>query len=199
MTNDILEFLRQRGIVRAREAVAAGFPRNRLADLARAGDILRLSRGVYTLPGLHLDRNFELVEVQKRIPHAVFCLISALNFHDLTTQIPHSIWVAIPRGAWRPAPWGPALQITSLAPGAYEFGIQQHDVDGSTISVYSPAKTVADCFRFRNLVGLDVALEALREAWRARLVTVDELMAAAWVNRVEKVMRPYMEAVVGFP
>lgn len=196
MTLDIFEFLRRHGIVRAREAVAAGFPRNRLADLARAGDILRLSRGVYTLPGLHFDRNFELVEVQKRIPTAVFCLISALNFHEFTTHIPHSIWVAIPRGAWRPAPWGPNLQITSLFPGAYEFGIQQHDVDGSTINVYSPAKTVADCFRFRNLVGLDVALEALKEAWRGRLITVDDLMAAARVNRVEKVMLPYMEAVV---
>jgi predicted transcriptional regulator of viral defense system len=196
MTDDIFKFMRQRGVVRAREAVVAGFPRNRLASLARAGDILRLSRGVYTLPGLHLDQNFELAMVQKRIPHAVFCLISALSFHDLTTQIPHGFWIAIPRGSSRPTPWGPKLYISTLSPKAYGFGIEDYDIDGSTIRVYSPAKTVADCFKFRNQVGLDIAMEALKDAWRQRLATVDELAAAARINRVERVMRPYVETVV---
>jgi len=196
MADDIFKFMRQRGVVRAREAVAAGFSRNRLADLARAGDIIRLSRGVYALPEMHLDRNFELVEVQKRIPHAVFCLISALSFHELTTQIPHGFWIAIPRGSSRPTPWGPKLFISTLSPEAYSFGIEEHNIDGSTIRVYSPAKTVADCFKFRNQVGLDIAMEALKDAWRERLVTVDELVAAARINRVERVMRPYVETVV---
>jgi len=196
MNHDIFEFMKQRGVVRAREAAAAGFPRNLLADLARAGDILRLSRGVYTLDGLHLDRSFQMVEVQKRVPHAVFCLISALSFHELTTQIPHESWIAIPRGTSRPTPWGAGLHITTLSPGPYAFGVEEHEIDGSTIRVYSPAKTVADCFRFRNEVGLDVALEALKEAWRDRRATVDELMAAARTDRVERVMRPYVETVV---
>jgi predicted transcriptional regulator of viral defense system len=143
-----------------------------------------------------VTENSSLAEVAKRLPHAVVCLISALSYHEITTQIPHEIWLTIPRGSWRPDVEYPPLNLTYVSGPAYSFGIQEHVINGVAVKIYSPAKTVADCFKFRNKVGLDVAIEALREAWRSRKVTMDELVEAAGVDRVSKIMRPYLEATV---
>jgi predicted transcriptional regulator of viral defense system len=148
------------------------------------------------LPNAPVTEHSSLAEIAKRFPHAVVCLLSALSFYEITTQIPHKIWITVPRGAWKPDVDYPPLSLTYVSGDAYSFGIQEHDINGVIVKIYSPAKTVADCFKFRNKVGLDVAIEALREVWRSRKASVDELLEAARIDRVLKVMRPYLEATV---
>ncbi|HEC43632.1 MAG TPA: hypothetical protein ENI20_12475 [Bacteroides sp.] len=114
----------------------------------------------------------------------------------MTTQIPHEIWIAVPRDTWRPSMDYPPLHYTVLTENVYNFGIQEVNINGTIVKIYSPAKTIADCFKFRNIVGVDVAIEALREVWRSRKATMDELAEAAEVNRVSRIMRPYLEAIV---
>ena len=123
------------------------------------------------------------------------CLLSALQFHNLTTQIPHRVWIAIENKNWKPEFDYPLLDVVRSSGRAFSFGVEQHEVNRVPVKVYSPAKTVADCFKFRNKIGLDVAMEALRETWRSRKATMDELWEAAKVCRVANVMRPYLEAV----
>jgi len=192
----ILELARGKGIIRAEDVEALGISRNYLYRMHKEGLLEKSAVGLYTLPESPVTENSSLVEVSKRLPHAVVCLISALSYHEITTQIPHEIWLTIPRGSWRPAVAYPPLNLTYVSGPAYSFGIQEHVINGVTVKIYSPAKTVADCFKFRNKVGLDVAIEALREAWRSRRVTMDELVEAAGVDRVSKIMRPYLEATV---
>ena len=136
-----------------------------------------------------------LIEVCQRVPKAVLCLLSALQFHEIGTQLTHDVWVALPEATQTPAPGYPALRVTRLRGAAYSEGIQTLTEHGAPIRVYSPAKTVTDCFKFRNKIGLDVALEALKDAWRSRKVTMAELSHFARINRVESVMQPYLEAV----
>jgi len=158
--------------------------------------IERTARGLYRIPGALSTEHGVLIEVAKRVPKGVVCLLSALRFHDLTTQNPHEVWITVPRGGWRPQMDYPPLNLTYVSGKSYTFGIREHTVQGIAIKVYTPAKTVADCFKFRNKVGLDVAIEALREVWRSRLASMDELTEAANVCRVFTVMRPYLEATV---
>ena len=136
-----------------------------------------------------------LIGVCQRVPNAVLCLLSALQWHEIGTQLPHEVWIALPEGTQAPALGYPALRITRLRGAAYSDGIQTVTEHGAPIRVYSAAKTVTDCFKFRNKIGLDVALEALKDAWRSRKVTMDELGHFAKINRVERVMQPYLEAV----
>ena len=192
----VLEIAKKKGIIRASDVEAAGISRNYLYRLCRERLLVKNARGLYTLPEAPVTEHSALAEIAKRIPHAVVCLVSALSFHGITTQIPHEIWLAVPRGSWRPNIDYPPLNLTYISGDAYSFEVQEHDINGVIIKVYSPAKTVADCFKFRNKVGLDVALEALREAWRSRKATMDELVEAARINRVSKIMRPYIEAIV---
>ena len=126
----------------------------------------------------------------------MICLISALEFHHMTTQIAHSVWIAIENKKWEPKFEYPPLEIVRFSSPAFRFCVEEHEVDRVTVKIYSPAKTVADCFKFRNKVGLDVSLEALRETWRSRKATMGELWEAAKVCRVANVMRPYLEAVI---
>ena len=128
-------------------------------------------------------------------PSPPFPLISALQFHNLTTQIAPQVWIAIENKSWEPSFDYPPLEIVRLTGPAFSFGVEEHKIDRITVKVYSPAKTVADCFKFRNKIGLDVAMEALRETWRSRKATMDELWEAAKVCRVANVMRPYLEAI----
>ena len=160
------------------------------------GLLRRNARGLYSLPEAPTTERALFAEIVKRVPRAVVCLLSALLFHEITTQLPREIWLAVPRGSWRPNIVYPPLILTYLSGEAYSFGIEKYDVGGVEVKVYSPAKTVADCFKFRNKVGLDVAIEALREVWRSRKATADELFRAAEINRVARTMRPYMEAIV---
>ncbi len=192
----ILELAREKGIIRAEDVEAMGISRNYLYRMHKEGLLEKSAVGLYTLPEAPVTENSSLAEIAKRLPHAVVCLISALSYHGITTQIPHDIWLTIPRGSWRPDVEYPPLNLTYVSGPAYSFGIQEHVLNGVAVKIYSPAKTVADCFKFRNKVGLDVAIEALREAWRSRKVTMDELVEAAGIDRVSKIMRPYLEATV---
>ena len=192
----ILELARIKGIIRAEDVETVGISRNYLYRMHKEGLLEKSAVGLYALPEAPVTENWSLVEISKRMPQAVACLISALSYHMITTQIPHEIWLAIPRGSWRPEVEYPPLNLIYVSEPAYSFGVQEHVINGVTVKIYSPAKTVADCFKFRNKVGLDVAIEALREAWRSRKVTIGELVEAAEINRVSKIMRPYLEATV---
>jgi predicted transcriptional regulator of viral defense system len=195
-TKQVLDIARKKGIIRASDIEAAGISRNYLYILCKAEQLLKTARGLYTLPDAPVTEHSAFAEVAKRIPNSIICLISALSFHGLTTQIPHEVWIAVPRGSWRPDIEYPPLNLTYVSGNAYLFGAREHDINGVAVKVYSPAKTVADCFKFRSKVGLDVAIEALRETWRSRKASMDELMEAAKICKVSKVMRPYLEATV---
>ncbi|MBT3226868.1 MAG: transcriptional regulator [Deltaproteobacteria bacterium] len=192
----VLKIAKEKGIVRASDLEAEGISRNYLYAFCKSGLLQKLSRGLYTLPDGPITEHINLIEVAKRIPNTVICLISALSFHDLTTQIPHEIWVTLPRGAWRPKIDYPPLNLTYVSGDAYSFGIQEHIIQGVAVKMYSPAKTVADCFKFRNKVGMDVAMEAIRDVWRSRKATMDELVKAAEICKVSKVMLPRLEAII---
>ena len=155
----------------------------------------RVGRGLYTLPGAVLTERHSLAEACRRVPGGVVCLLSALRFHDLTTQNPAEVWMAIGQKAWRPRAANLALRLVYLSGAAFRDGVETHDVGGVTVRVFSAAKTVADCFKFRNKVGLDVALEALRDCWIKRRATLDELWHYAKICRVANVMRPYLESI----
>lgn len=192
----VLELARKKGILRAADVEDVGISRNYLYRMHREGLLRRCGLGLYTLPEAPLTEHSSLAEVAKRVPNGVICLISALSYHDITTQIPHEIWLTVPRGAWRPEMEYPPLNLTYVTGRAYSYGIEKHVMNGVTVNIYSPAKTVADCFKFRNKIGLDIAIEALREAWRSRKVTIDELVEAAKVDKVSKIILPYLEAIV---
>ena len=192
----IIELARQMGLIRPRDVEAAGIHREYLLRLYRNGDMTRVGRGLYALAGAQTSESLSLAKVAKRVPSAVICLISALEFHHITTQIAHDVWIAIENKKWEPTFQYPPLEIVRLTGRAFSFGVEEHEVDRIPVKIYSPAKTVADCFKFRNKVGLDVALEALRETWRIRKVTMDDLWEAAKVCRVANVMRPYLEAII---
>lgn len=192
----ILELAKQMGLIRPCDVEAAGIHREYLLRLYRNGELTRVGRGLYALPDGQTSEFLSLAEVAKRVPNAVVCLISALQFHNLTTQITNSVWVSIENKKWEPTFDYPPLIIVRLSGDAFSFGVEEHEIDRITVKVYSPAKTVADCFKFRNKVGLDVALEALRETWRSRKATMDELWETAKVCRVANVMRPYLEMVI---
>lgn len=188
--------LRRAGSARAFELEAAGVQRAQISRMVASGDLQRLARGLYALPGVQGAENSALLTVAKRAPHAVFCLLTALRLHDLTTQAPFEVWIAIGNKAHSPKLDYPPLRVVRFAPAALAAGVEMHPVDGVRVRVTNAAKTVADCFKFRNKVGLDVALEALREAVRAKKASADELWRYARINRVANVMRPYLEVVL---
>jgi predicted transcriptional regulator of viral defense system len=192
----ILQLADASGIIRAKDAEMAGISRNYLYEMHREGLLEKISTGLYTLPDTPVTENSTMAEVSKRIPHAVASLISALIYHGLTTQLSPDIWLTVPKSSRKPKIKYPPLNLTYVSGTAYSFGIQKHIINGVSVKIYSPAKTVADCFKFRSKVGLDVAIEALHNARHSRKATMDELMEAAKVDRVLKIMNPYMEAIV---
>jgi predicted transcriptional regulator of viral defense system len=181
--------------MRSRDLVRAGLTRIELSRMVASGRLLRLGRGLYAAPGYEPGEHQSLVAVAKRAPKVVFCLLSALRFHDLTTQAPHEVWIAIGNKAHPPRLDYPPLRVVRYSAQSLSAGVEQHTVEGTVIRVTSVAKTVADCFKFRNRIGLEAALEALREARRSRKASPDELWRYARVNRVANVIRPYLEAV----
>lgn len=191
----IQTLLRRAGTARSRELVAAGVPRSRLSRMVAAGDLQRLARGLYALPAYQSGGHGALVAVAKRAPAAVFCLLTALRVHGLTTQAPFEVWIAIGNKDHPPRLDYPPLRTVRFSAASLAQGVETKRVDGTAVRVTSVAKTVADCFKFRNKIGLDVALEALREARRERKASADELWRFAKINRVSNVMRPYMEAI----
>jgi predicted transcriptional regulator of viral defense system len=183
------------GVLRPRDLDADGIPREYLRRLLDEGLLDRTGRGLYVVAGSKPTPNHTLAEVCKRVPHGVVCLLSALQFHELTTQAPFEVWLAINEKARLPKVEYPPMRVVRFSGQALEFGVKEHRVEGVVVKVYSPAKTVADCFKYRNKIGLDVAMEALRDCWRKRRATMDQLSSAAEACRVANVMRPYQESL----
>ncbi len=194
-SDDILELARRRHVLRAVDVREHGASPQLLIRLHQAGRLQRFSRGLYGLPDAAITEHQTRIEVCQRVPKAVLCLLSALQFHEMGTQLPHEVWIALPEGTHAPALDYPPLRVARLRGAAYTEGIQTVTEHGPPIRVYSAAKTVTDCFKFRHKIGLDVALEALQDAWRQRKVTMDELNHFARINRVQRVMQPYLEAI----
>jgi predicted transcriptional regulator of viral defense system len=191
----ILNLAHRKGVLRTRDVCAAGESRAALAKLVREGLLSKLGRGLYALPDRPFSESGALAEVSAKTDRGVVCLISALRFHELTTQQSAEIWLAIPHKAHPPKLDYPPIRIVHMSGEAMTAGVENASVAGASVRVFGVSKTVADCFKFRNKLGLDVALEALNEAWAARRVTMDELWRYAQICRVANVMRPYMEAL----
>lgn len=191
----VLRLARKRRLLRARDLASAGLPTIALTRLVSAGKLERVARGVYSLPDLKIGEHRSLAEVAIRVPRGVVCLLSALRVHDIGTQAPHEVWLAIPQGMPTPRISRPALRAIRMSDASLAEGIERRRIDGVEVPVFNAAKTVADCFKFRGKVGLDVALEALRDAWSRRKVTMDELWRYASVDRQANVMRPYLESL----
>ena len=191
----ILDLAAQRGLIRPRDLDALGLPSVALTRLVRQGLLVRVGRGLYARPDRRVSEHGTLAEVARKQPQAIVCLLSALRVHDLTTQSPFEVWLAIPNKARAPKMDYPPLRVVRFSGAGLTDGIEEHQIDGVTVRVTNVARTVADCFKFRNKIGLDVALEALRDARRANRVAADDLWRAAKVDRVANVMRPYLEAM----
>lgn len=183
------------GVVRPRDVEAAGIPREYLLRLTRRGVLERSGRGLYQLADAPVTEHHSLAEVGKRLPHATVCLLSALVFHQITTQNPAEVWIALPPGSRTPRANGQRLRVVRFTGPALTEGRQEHRIEGVPVGIYSPAKTVADCFKFRNKIGLDVAIEALRECLRQRKATIREIHRFAKICRVARVMQPYLESL----
>ncbi len=182
-------------LLRARDVAALSLPTIILSRLVRDGRLRRVGRGVYARPDQPLSEHISLAEVALRVPRGVICLLSALRIHELGTQAPHQISLAIPQNSPAPRFDRPALRPVRMSGQALTEGIQSMRIDGLDVPVFNAAKTIADCFKYRNKIGIDVALEALRDGWEQRKVTLDELSHYADIDRVSNVMRPYMESV----
>jgi predicted transcriptional regulator of viral defense system len=191
----IQALFRRTATARSRDLVAAGVTRSELSRMVTAGSLVRVARGLYAAAGYQSTEHAALVMVSKRAPSTLFCLLTALRYHDLTTQSPSEVWIAIDNKGHPPRLEYPPVRAVRFSPAALAAGVETHYVDRTPIRVTSVAKTVADCFKFRNKIGLDVALEALREARRAKKASADELWRFAKLDRVANVMRPYLEAV----
>lgn len=191
----ILNLADQRGLLRSRDLTELGLPTVALTRLVRLGLLVRVARGLYALPHRHVSEHGSLAEVARKHPQSIVCLLSALRVHNLTTQAPFQVWLAIPNKARAPKLDYPPLRIVRLSGAALIEGVEGRRIDGVNVRVTNIARTVVDCFKFRNKIGLDVALEALRESVRSKRVSLDELWGYAVLFRVANVMRPYMESL----
>jgi predicted transcriptional regulator of viral defense system len=192
----VINLVRSQSVVRPKDLKEHGLPKDYLYILAREGVVERIGRGLYQWPDRDIGRHQSLAEVGKLAPKAVVALLSALNFYNITTQNPHQVWLAIDRKSWRPEISYPPVRFVTMSAEALHAGVEVHSVDGVPVKVFCLAKTVVDCFKYRNKVGLDVALEALREGWAERRFTMDELYQYADICRVRNVMQPYLESLV---
>ena len=191
----ILGLARRQGLVRARDLDREGIPRVYLSRLVGEGRLNRLGRGLYALPDYAPSELATIAEVATKVPNGIICLLSALRVHGLTTQNPFEVWVMIHREAWRPRLDYPPLRVVRASGDALTSGVLVQQIDGATARVTCPAKTVADCFKHRNKIGVDVAVDALSDCRRRRDATLDEIGGYAEINRVARVMRPYLEAL----
>ncbi len=191
-----MALLRERGVIHLRDVEAQDLSPASLYWLHRRGRIIRAGRGRYVLLEPPATEHHTLALASQRVPHAVACLLTALRFHGLTTQAPFEVWLALENKAWRPASTGLPLRFVRFSGAAFLAGVEQHVVEDVQVKVYGVAKTVADCFKYRNKIGLDVAIEALRDALRQRKVTVDELWQFAAICRVQTIIKPYIEAML---
>ena len=194
-TTTLQKHLCRNGTARSRDLVAAGFTRSELSRGVAAGELVRVGRGLYARPDFELSEHGSLATVAKRAPGVVFCLLTALRLHELTAQAPFEVWIAIGNKSHPPRLDYPPLRTLRFSDASLRAGVETRVIDGVPVQVTGVAKTVADCFKFRNKIGLDVALEALRDALKSRKISADELWKYAKINRVTNVMRPYLDAV----
>jgi predicted transcriptional regulator of viral defense system len=187
--------IKRKGLVRPRELEALGVSRRYLRDLEASGEIERHARGLYAASETDLSEHHSLAIAAKRVPAGIVCLLSALRYHDLTTQSPHEVWLAIDTHARTPELDYPPLRVIRMRHDLLRRGTRKTTIDGVLVRITTPARTVADCFKFRNKIGLDVALEALREFRRSRRWTPDDLWRYAALCRVTNILRPYLEAI----
>jgi predicted transcriptional regulator of viral defense system len=190
-----LQLISQIGLARARDLENRGISRATLALLMRQGLVTRPARGLYAVPSHALTAEHTLAQVAARVPNGVFCLLTALRLHGLTTQSPAEVWLALPEKARRPNLDYPRLRVARFSGLALTEGVETRCVEGVTIQVYSPAKTVADCFKYRNKIGIDVAVEALRDFTRLHRGGATELARYARICRVARVMQPYLDSI----
>jgi predicted transcriptional regulator of viral defense system len=195
-TQKLLKLARRTGVISLADARGAGIHHEYLRRMCADGQLVRTGRGLYSLPDADITIHHGLAQAAKAVPKGIVCLLSALRFHEIGTQAPYEVWIAIDRRAALPRIKQPSLRIMRFSGEALTAGVQDHTIEGVHVRIYGPAKTVTDCFKYRNKIGLDVALEALRESLRERKCTVDELWHYAKICRVANVMRPYMEAMV---
>lgn len=193
----ILELAQKRGIVTSKELRGMGVHPQSLKRLADSGRLVRVARGHYRLPDFDypITEHHGLVLASVIVPHGVICLLSALHFHGIGTQLPRKVWIALPRASWTPRVEYPPLRVVHMAKSSFNVGIEEHSLEGQSVRVYDVAKTVVDCFRFRNVIGMDAALEALNESWRERRINSSVVAEYAQLCRVWTVLRPYLEAI----
>jgi len=195
--DEVLRLIRDQKLVRPRDLQRHGIRPNLLWKLARDGQVERIGRGLYQLPGTNIGgENTSLVEVAKAVPHCIICLLSALRFHELGTQQPPSVWIAIDRKARKPKQRTVDLTVVRFSGAALVQGVHTHQLEGFPVRITNPGRTVADCFKYRNKIGIDVAVEALRECVNDRKATIGEIGEFARLNRVYNVIRPYLESFV---
>lgn len=191
----VLKLIKQKWTLRSSDLQTIGIPRVVLTRMVKEGVLERVSRGLYRKPNTFLSENETLVDIALVAPRAIFCLLTALQFHGLTTQLPREVWIAMPQGSRVPKMDYPPIRIMRFSGKTYSEGIQTVVRDRVALKIYSPAKTVVDCFKFRNKIGLDVALEALKDALKKKKATRNELYYFAKIERVIKIILPYLEAM----
>lgn len=195
--DQILRLAEMQPIVRARDVAHQGIHTSTLTRLTRSGALEKVGPGRYQLPRrTRPTEHHDLAVAAAAVPGSVVCLISALRFHGIGTQLPAEVWLSVPRGTRVPRVSVPPLRVVHISPSVFDLGIEEHRIDGHTVRVHSVARTVADGFRFRNKIGLDVALEALRDAWRGQCLDLDELNRIGGALRMQQVMQPYLQAIV---
>lgn len=194
LSDPVRRLMERLGIVRSRDLEGAGASRTQVRRLVMRGLIERVGRGLYQLPGAPLTERQHFAEAALRVPGGVICLLSALRFHGLTTQNPFEVWMAIDKKAWRPKVQHPPLRLFYLSGPTLTEGVEDHQIAGLKVRVFGAAKTVADCFKFRNKIGIDVAVEALRDYRRVHPKRIEAIWRFAEVDRVSRVIRPYLEA-----
>lgn len=191
----LLDLIDRHGRLRARDAVRAGIPTVYLTRLVRTGILERVARGLYARASAPVSEHVSLAEIAKLAPKGVICLLSALAFHELGSQNPHRVWLALPHKATPPSTVPVRLAVVRMHPRALEAGVVTHPIDGTPVPIFDPSKTIADLFKFRTRVGLDVALEALRAYWASDHRNLEALRRYARIDAVERVLQPYLEAV----
>ncbi len=192
----VLKIAEQLGVLRPRDLDRYGIPRVYLQRLYDHRQLSRVGRGLYTLPDARVTEHHTFAEACKRVPHGTLCLLSALRYHNLTTQAPFEVWMSVERKARLPKVDYPVIRFVRFSSNAQTEGIEEQQIEGVPVKVYNPAKTVVDCFKYRNKIGLDVALEALRDCLKQRKCTMDQLWHYGQICRVTKVMKPYLEASI---
>lgn len=195
-TQSLVKLAKKKGMIRPKDLDAIDLPRVYLSRLTSTGHLEKVGRSLYRLPNQQLSEHENLAVVAAKVPQAVFCLLTALQFHELTTQLPRQLWIAMPKGSHTPKMDYPPLKMIQASGESYSEGIEIHKCDQVPIKIYGVAKTLADCFKHRNKIGIDIVLEALKDAREQNKLNTDELWHYAKICRVTNVMRPYLEAIV---